>query len=230
MMRRMKEELGKQKSLNSSLQTELDAARSSSSTEPGTRTRGVNGRNTPVSEDDVVRSQLGDAQRQNHRLTSENRDLRRRVESLEQDLENLRSRLTDSQREADDRLSHMEQLEQEIERLESSLTLARSGGDGATLAQLIKENDELKRENEQLSQRVDLLLLELNQQEFGRDRPVSGISSRRRSASSSENALAFEHLSKELDGWQTQLGLNSHTGLGDLDERSTTGHERTSSH
>ena len=56
-MRKMKDELAKQKVLNQSMQSELDR---SSSTEPGSRIR-VNGRGTPSSDDshsDMIRTQL----------------------------------------------------------------------------------------------------------------------------------------------------------------------------
>ena len=118
-MRRMKDEVNRQKSLNANLQSELET-RGGPGSENNSRLRGVNGRNTPLSEDGLdLRVQLSDAQRQNQRLTSENRDLRRRMESLEQEIENLRNNLVASQREADERLSHVEDLEQVIERLES---------------------------------------------------------------------------------------------------------------
>ena len=106
-MRRMKDEVNRQKSLNANLQSELEP-RGGPGSENKSRLRGVNGRNTPLSEDGLdLRVQLSDAQRQNQRLTSENRDLRRRMESLEQEIENLRNNLVASQREADERLSHV---------------------------------------------------------------------------------------------------------------------------
>lgn len=233
MMRRMKEEVSKQKTLNGTLQAELDAARGGSSTENGSRIRGVNGRNTPLSDDghDGVRVQLADAQRQNQRLASENRDLRRRVESMEQDLENLRNNLVASQREADERLSQIEELEQDIQKLESSLAVSRGGHDESALERLAAENTALKRENEQLSQKIDLLL-EDDQSAFGgRDRPLSGVSERPASSSSTEADLAFEHLSSELDDWQRQLAssMSARRPLSDMEDRLTTGHQRTRS-
>ncbi|KAL5495002.1 hypothetical protein ACEPAI_464 [Sanghuangporus weigelae] len=232
MMRRMKEEVNKQKALNTSLQTELEA-RGGTSAELSSRIRAVNGRNTPLSDDgyDSLRVQLGDAQRQNQRLTSENRDLRRRMESLEQEIENLRNNLVASQREADERLSHVEDLEQDIERLESALAVARGGNDESALERLALENAALKRENEQLSQKIDLLL-EDDQSAFGRDRPLSEISERRASNSSStENDLAYQHLSNELDDWQRQLAssMSARRPLSDVEDRLLGAHERTRS-
>lgn len=225
MMRRMKDELNKQKLLNQTLQAEADS-RNGSSNEGSSRSRVVNGRNTPLSDDghDNVRIQLADAQRQNQRLASENRDLRRRVDSMEQDLENLRSNLVASQREADERLSQIEELEQDIQKLESSLSAIRGGQNESNLERLATENTLLKRENEQLSQKIDLLLAD-DQSAFGRDRPLSGVSERRASSSSLENDLAFEHLSNELDDWQRQL----RSGRPLSDEHSIPGHQRTRS-
>ncbi|TFK56590.1 hypothetical protein OE88DRAFT_37246 [Heliocybe sulcata] len=230
MMRKMKDELTKQKNQNSNLQAELDAARGS---EAGSRLRGMNGRSTPSSSDDgheAMRGQLVDAQRQMQRLTSENKDLRSRLDSLDQELERLRDNLVASQRESDDRLARIEELEQEIERLQGSLVVARGGNDETLLEQLSRENTDLKRENEQLSHKIGLLL-EVDQPPFGQNRPLSGVSARRASSSSSEAALAFEHLSNELDDWQRQLAssMSNRRPLSDFDSEPIGGHERTRS-
>lgn len=229
MMRKMKDELTKQKTLNSNLQAELDATRGY---DAGSRLRGMNGRGTPSSDDghEAMRGQLVEAQRQVQRLTSDNRDLRLRLDSLEQDLERLRDNLVASQRESDDRLARIEELEQEIERLQASLVVARGGNDETLLEQLSRENTDLKRENEQLSHKIGLLL-EVDQPAFGQARPLSGISARRASSSSSEAALAFEHLSNELDDWQRQLAssMSNRRPLSDFDSDPIRGHERTRS-
>jgi len=198
-MRKMKDELTKQKTQNSSLQSELDTLRGS----PGVR---INGRSTPSSSDDVtegLRSQLVESQRQAQRYGSENKDLHVRVDSLERDLENMRDNLVASQRESDERLSRIEELEQDVERLQNSLVITRGSHDESFLEQISSENTRLKRENEQLSHKIGLLL-EVDQPTFG-GRPISGVSEGRASTSSSENAMAFEHLSSELDDWQRQL-------------------------
>jgi N-acetylneuraminic acid mutarotase len=201
MMRRMKEELTKQKNSNTTLQAELDAAR-------GGKSR-VNGRATPSSDDgsEAMRAQVIEAQRQLQRTQTENTELHARLDSLESELQNLRDNLVASQRESDDRLGENEQLQLEIERLQSSLMIARGGREESLLEKLSNENTTLRRENEQLSHKIGLLL-EVDQP-FGQGRPMSGISARRASASSSENALAFEHLSSELDDWQRQLAASS---------------------
>jgi len=218
MMRRMKDELTKQKSTNTNLQQELDALRSKSSTEPGSRIRGVNGRNTPSDDDERLRTQLVDAQRQSQRLGSENKDLRRRIDDLEKDLEHLKDNLVLSQGESDDRLVRIEELEHEVNKLNQSLQIHRGGSQDANLEKLIDENTNLKRENEQLSHKIHLLL-EVDQLNY--DRPPS--------RSSSEN---FAHLSSELDEWQRQLAssMSNRRPLSDLDAQShPTGHERTRS-
>ncbi|KAH9947722.1 hypothetical protein B0H21DRAFT_852629 [Amylocystis lapponica] len=228
MMRKMKDELTKQKSLNQSMQSELDRA---SSTEPGSRIRGVNGRNTPSSDDssEVLRSQLSDAQRQVQRLNIDNRELRQRIDLLEQDLERMRDTVIESQRESDDRLSRIEELEQDVERLQNSLVVARGGQDETVLEQLSNENTSLKRENEQLSHKIGLLL-EVDQPAFGHGRPISAISERRISASSSENAMTFEHLETQLDDWQRQLAssMSTRRPITDYDSPPP-GHERARS-
>ncbi|KAL4241731.1 hypothetical protein ABKN59_000783 [Abortiporus biennis] len=202
MMRKMKDELTKQKALNQSIQTELDR---SSSTEPGSRIRGINGRGTPSSDDGhELRSQVQIAQQQVQRLNADNRDLRLRIDTLERDLEHMRDNVISSQRESDERLSRIEELEQDVERLQNSLEIARGGNEETLLEKISTENTILKRENEQLSHKIGLLL-EVDQPTFGQGRPTSGISERRISTSSSENAIAFEHLSSELDDWQRQL-------------------------
>ncbi|OBZ78636.1 Tip elongation aberrant protein 1 [Grifola frondosa] len=227
-MRKMKDELTKQKALNQSMQTELDRA---SSTEPSSRIRGVNGRGTPSSDDgqELLRNQLSDAQRQVQRLNGDNKDLRSRIDSLERDLENMRENVISSQRETDEHLSRIEELEQEVERLQNSLVIARGGHDETLLEQLSNENTTLKRENDQLSHKIGLLL-EVDQPAFGHGRPMSGISERRASTSSSENAIAFEHLSSELDDWQRQLAssMSNRRPVVDYDSNPL-GHERARS-
>ncbi|OCH94736.1 hypothetical protein OBBRIDRAFT_747046 [Obba rivulosa] len=222
MMRKMKDELTKQKALNQSMQSELDRG---SNTEPGSRIRAVNGRNTPSDDGQELRNQLQDAQRQVQRLNGDNRDLRSRIDSLEGDLEHMRDNLIASQRESDERILRIEEFEQEVERLQKSLEIAR-GHDETLLERLSNENTSLKRENEQLSHKIGLLL-EVDQPAFGHGRPISGVSERRVSTSSS---VAFEHLSSELDDWQRQLASSmSNRRISDYDTTQLSGHERARS-
>ncbi|KAF9076091.1 hypothetical protein BDP27DRAFT_1284823 [Rhodocollybia butyracea] len=197
MMRRMREELTKQKNSNSTLQAELDAARAGKPR--------ANGRATPSDDgSEAMRAQVLETQRHLQRVQAENTELRTRLDSLESELETIRDSLVASQRESDDRLTQAEELQLEVERLQSSLVIARGGNEATMMEKLSNENTTLRRENEQLSHKIGLLL-EVDQPTFGQGRPISGISARRASASSSENALAFEHLSSELDDWQRQL-------------------------
>ncbi|TFY62846.1 hypothetical protein EVJ58_g3607 [Rhodofomes roseus] len=214
MMRKMKDELTKQKALNQSIQSELDRG---SSIEPGSsassRVRGMNGRGTPSSDDghELLRNQLTDAQRQVQRLNNDNRELRERIDALERDLEHMRDNVIASQRESDERLSRIEELEQDVERLQNSLVIARGGHDETLLEQLSNENTTLKRENEQLQHKIGLLL-EVDQPPFGHGRPISGVSER------------------PLDDWQRQLAssMSNRRPLMDYDSNSP-GHERTRS-
>ncbi|KAF9015562.1 hypothetical protein BDQ17DRAFT_1341282 [Cyathus striatus] len=209
MMRRMRDELTKQKNTNVQLQTELDTVRGGK--------RSVNGRSTPSSEEEGVRAQLIDAQRLAQRVQNENKELRSRLDKLEKELELLRDNLLVSQRESDDRLTQVEELQHEVERLEASLAVARGGQEETLLEKLSIENTTLRRENEQLSHKIGLLL-EVDQPSFGQGRPMSDVSGRRLSTSSSENALAFEHLSSELDDWQRHLASSmSNRRVSDFD-------------
>ncbi|KAI6136483.1 hypothetical protein F5141DRAFT_1074919 [Pisolithus sp. B1] len=196
MMRRIRDELTKQKAANSTLQAELDAARGRSSTEPGSRAL-VNGQTTPSDDSHDLRTQLVEAQQRSRRLSTENGGLRQRIEVLEKDLVAMRESLVISQRESDDRYSRVEELEHEIERLNATLAIYRKGSDEKAVEQLTMENTNLKRENEQLSHKIHLLL-EVDQPPFNRPSSMS----------SSEN---FEHLSNELDDWQRHLASSMST-------------------
>lgn len=201
MMRKMRDELSKQKNINVQLMTDLDASRGGKG---DSRSRSVNGRNTPSAEDEAIRGQLVESQRVAQRLNAENKELHQRINNLEKDLKALGDNLLASQRESDDRLGQVEELQHDIDRLQSSLGVLRSGHDETILEKISNENTTLRRENEQLSHKIHLLL-DVEQPSFGQGRPMSDISGRRTSTSSSENALAYEHLSSELDSWERQL-------------------------
>ncbi|KAG6911578.1 hypothetical protein DXG01_011881 [Tephrocybe rancida] len=223
MMRKMKEEMERSKTLAANLQNELDS-RDKSTPDGAAR---VNGRSTPSSQEEALRTKVVEAQKQTTRLQAENKELRQRLDTLEKDLDVLRDNLVASERQSDDRLIQIEELQHDIERLQSSLVIARGGHEETILEKLSNENTTLRRENEQLSHKIGLLL-DVDQPSFGQGRPMSGGSGRRTSTSSSENALAFEHLSSELDDWQRQLASSmSHRRLSDFETVPAT--ERTRS-
>jgi len=205
-VRRMREEVNKYKQSNAGLQEQLDSLRAGKPIVVDPRSiRSVNGRSTPAGDDsEGIRSHLADAQRQAQRLTAENKELRLRLENLEKELELLRDNLLASQRDADERFNQVEELQLDIERLQQTLIIARGGADETLMEKLHNENALLRRENDQLSHKIGLLL-DVEQPAFGGRRPMSSSHHHRISTSSSENALVFENLSSELDDWQRQL-------------------------
>lgn len=201
-LKKLREELAKQKGLNTSLQNELEGVRSGS--EGGSKVRPPNGRVTPMSDDgqeSVLRAQLVEAQRQTQRLTAENQDLHRRLDLLQGDLDRLRRELDNLQHEADQRMSRIDMLEDENERLESSLGALHQGNQESLAEQLQRENMALRRDNEQLQQRIGLLL-DVEQ------RPGSH-SPQRASESSMDPVMNMESISSQLDDWQRQYGNNT---------------------
>jgi chromosome segregation ATPase len=238
--RRMKDELMKQKNLNTGLLTEVDSLRGSSGGAESITGPRVNGRGTPLSEDgrssESLRSQLIDMQRQAQRAISENKDLRLRIESLEKDLGTMRNSLIAAQREADERLSRVEELEQEVEQQRSALVIARGGHDETLMERLSSENNALKRENEQLSHKIGLLL-EDDEPAFGRDHRTSAVSLSDRpvSGASSDGINYGTRISNgDFDSWQRQFAssaLDTRRPPSEYESRSYSahGHERTRS-
>ncbi|KAE9408290.1 hypothetical protein BT96DRAFT_986064 [Gymnopus androsaceus JB14] len=144
----MREELTKQKNANTALQAELDA------------TRAGKPRVTPSSDDgnEAMRAQVIETRRQLLRTQTENTEVNARLDPLENELESLRDKPVASQRESDDRLTQAEDLQLEVERLQSSLMIAKGGREETLLEKLSNENITLRRENERLSYKINLLL------------------------------------------------------------------------
>lgn len=220
MLKRMKDELAKQKTINTNLQNELDSSRGVNGSEAGSRTRNANGRNTPMSDEDGYRAQLSEAQRNTQRLAMENQDLHRRLDNLSMKIEELSDKLVDSQRIADDRLQHAEDLQGEVDRLESALRLTQAGDDDTFVQHLTSENSALKAENRMLSDKINLLLEDVDQTGYGgRSQRESTLSARRDSRASSNN---FESLQNELEDWHRRFvpSSNSNRPISDYDEPS----------
>jgi DNA repair exonuclease SbcCD ATPase subunit len=197
MMRRVKDEHTRQKQLSSSLQSELDALRNGSET--SSRTRVVNGRITPLSDDsheNSMRTQLTEASRQLQRATAENTELHKKVAALQTEVEQLRESLAAARNESDLRVQQIEDLETEMDRLDAALQAARHQSQASFAEQLYQENAELKRENDLLQQRIGLLL---DVDQPGRN--PNRLSGRPDSHSSSIKDHAFDALSSELDDW-----------------------------
>lgn len=212
MMRRMRDELTKQKNTNTTLQADLDAGRVGA--------RRINGTSTPSPDNGEIRGQLIDAQRQTQRLSTENSELRSRLDSMDSELQDVRERLFASERISDDRMTQVEELQHNIERLKGSLRIAKGGSDEESQSEkLSNENSLLRRENEDLSRKIDLLISDEQINRSYSRRPMSGVSGRPLSASSSENALAFENLTTELDDWERQLAgsMNNRRPMSEFD-------------
>ncbi|KAG8784382.1 Negative regulator of mitotic exit [Serendipita sp. 405] len=214
MLKKMKEELSKQKGLNASLQAELEGFRSGS--EGGSRVRPPNGRATPLSDEGQetgLRPQLIESQRQTQRLAAENADLHRRLEQLQGDVGRLRSGLDNMQHESDERMNRIEQLEDENTHLEESLNAARGGKSDSVAEQLHRDNMALRRENDQLSQRIELLL-------DVKRHPDSQSPNLRASDASMDANMNVDSMSSQLDDWQRRYNANSaNRPVSDYDER-----------
>lgn len=148
MLRRMKDDLTKQKSANTVLQAELDILRGTNSSEAGSRTRDANGRNTPVLDDDSLRAKLLDAQRQVvalSKLSSDHQSLTADHATLKEEHGRLKEVYSQDLDEANNRI---DQLQAEVDRLGQ---LSAGAGD---VKRLEAEYEDLKTENEDLQRKI----------------------------------------------------------------------------
>lgn len=188
MLRRMKEELTKQKDLNASLRSELDSSRGANSTQ--TTSRSI----PPKGDDEDLGNRLIESQRQNQRLTMDNQDLHRRLDSLHVEVEELKDDLASARRSSDAQTQQVEDLQAEIDRLDSALREALRSDGGDSLIQILAENAALQAENRILTEKINLLL--------ETDCRASVTSSVRASLSSFGNGSVVESLDNGLGDWQ----------------------------
>ncbi len=167
MLRRMKDELTKYKTENAQLQASVASLRSGTATEDGSEA---------ARDIEALRSRLHDVTQQNEDVAAENRELERKMAALisEQKDAHDRSRgLADSHA---DSTKKAQVLEGEVQRLENSLSSVReelqktltlnqhlsselaktdsTGQAGASLGAAQAASDQLKHENQSLSQRL----------------------------------------------------------------------------
>lgn len=173
MLRRMKEDVNKHKTANVNLQNELDAIRGTNGSEAGSRTRDANGRNTPGLDEatpDSLRIKLADTQRQLtslSRVSLENQTLLASMESLMAEHEELKEAYSQDLDAANETVGS---LEKEVERLK---VLSAGVQD---LKRLQLDIADLKSENEQLQQKVRILLDAQEDHPPTLHRPRSGLS------------------------------------------------------
>lgn len=144
LLRRYKDENVKIKAQTTSLQNELDAIRGTNSSEAGSRTREVTGRNTPTIDEspESLRKQLIDSQRQLYQLnkiSQENQALTAESEKLKAEAAQLKEAYTE---ELDETHARVEQLEKEL----------------ASTKQLESDLEEVRAENSDLRHRIQHLL------------------------------------------------------------------------
>lgn len=147
------DELTKQKNVNTSLQAELDSVQGTNGAEAGSRTRtAMSGRITPTAE--------GEQSRQHQRLQSQNKDLQRQLDGVNEELAALRDVCAGREKEVDITRKRIRDSEHRVATLQKELQQYQhdESSDGRTWRELEQDNIELRQENETLSHQVMLLL------------------------------------------------------------------------
>ncbi|WVF69370.1 hypothetical protein IAT40_004146 [Kwoniella sp. CBS 6097] len=113
MLKRMKDELNKQKATNTTLQTELDNVRG----QPGTRTRDLSGRSTPSSSEGELQRKLSTLQHQHQKLQEDFNASQDVLNARNREVELLRMRVEETERECEGLREDLEQARQRIQTL-----------------------------------------------------------------------------------------------------------------
>ncbi|OCF30994.1 hypothetical protein I316_07401 [Kwoniella heveanensis BCC8398] len=113
MLKRMKDELNKQKATNATLQTELDNVRG----QPGSRTRDLSGRSTPSSSEGELQRKLSTLQHQHQKLQEDFNASQDVLNARNREVELLRMRVEETERECEGLREDLEQARQRIQTL-----------------------------------------------------------------------------------------------------------------
>ncbi|WVR06271.1 hypothetical protein IAU60_003301 [Kwoniella sp. DSM 27419] len=148
MLKRMKDELNKQKATNSTLQTELDGLRG----QPGSRTRDLSGRSTPSSIDGELSRKFTTLQNSHQKLQEDFAASQDVLTARNREVELLRMRVEDGERECETLREDLEQAKHRIQ------TLLEVGG--------VSDDDEAG--SEEASMAFDKFTKELKQWERSR--------------------------------------------------------------
>lgn len=231
MLRRMKDELTKYKTENASLQDQVATLRSQSG---GGRTSLEDAARSEEAARDIeaLRSHLADVTQQSEEIAAENRELERRVAQLVAEQQQQQRGSLDRTREASESghsSRKVSELENEVARLQANLEESRKqlskgyeadvAGDSASLNRSLSaaqtSNEQLKRDNANLQQRLQelddkfqLLLGRIEStHEDGGERP--------------RDSVAYGSIASELDKWERDRSL----GEGDAYDLNGAQHE-----
>ena len=141
MLKRMKDELNKQKAANAALQSEMDGITGRSSAEPGARTREASGRATPSLDSEIAR-RAEKLQGQLNALQAELSASRDVLSAREREVEVLRMRCEESDREAENLREDLGQAQHRINTLLGTAGYDDMGSDDERRLSLASSEDE----------------------------------------------------------------------------------------